>query len=133
MDLLLAFLREDGGTAPLKDIGDAVGFGGAVPHPHGIQVQAAPLQVLRDDSVAEPGTGEACRLGQGADLDRTGPCAGDFKDAVGQVFLNKRFIGRVEEDCRAPGVRPGDPLGKLFPVIGRAGGVIRGAQIDQIR
>ena len=133
MDLLLAFLREDGGAAPLKNIGDAVGLGGAVPHPHGVQVHAAALQVLRDYGIAEPGAGEACRLGQGADLDRAGPRSGDLKDAVGQVFLNKRFIGRVEENHRAPGVRPGDPLGKLFPVISGAGGVVRGAQIDQVR
>ena len=133
MDLLLPFFREDGGTAPLKDIGDAVGFGGAVPHPHGVQVHAAPLQVLRDDGIAEPGAGETSRLGQGTDFDRTGPRTGDFKDAVGQVFLNKGFIRRVEEDHRAAGVCPGHPFCQLFPVVGRAGRVVRGTQVDQIR
>ena len=133
MDLLLSFIREDGGTAVLQDIGNAVGLGGAVPDPHGIEIHAAAFQRLRNDRVAEAGAGETGGLGQGADLD--GACfrTGNLKDAVGKIFFYKGFIGGIEEDHRTAFIGPVDPLGQLFPVVSGTGGIVRGAQIDQIR
>ena len=51
---------------------------------------------------------------------------------MGKILLDEGLIGGVEENQGAAGVGPGDPAGQLIPAVGRAGGIVRGTQIDQI-
>ena len=97
-DLLLSLRGKYSESASLNDVGHAVGLGSTVAHPHCVEVESAPLKLLRYHGVAEPSTRKARRLGQRTYLYCASPCSFYLKDTVRQGFvLYKSLVRRVEE------------------------------------
>ena len=84
LDLSHAALGKDGGSAALHDIRHTVELGGLAAQPELVDVHAVAFQIFRHDGVAAAGAGEACDLGEGADLDGALAGAIDLEDAAGQ-------------------------------------------------
>ena len=133
LDLSHAALSKDGGSAALHDIRHAVELGGLAAQPELVDVHAVTFQIFRHDGVAAAGAGEACDLGEGADLD--GALAGtlDLEDAAGQLAVGDEALvsGIVEDDgVVLSGVL--HPCLELVAGVGSAGGIVGATDVDDV-
>ena len=94
---------------------------------------AVALEFLRDDGVAAAGAGEAGGLGHGAELDGTGAGAFHLEDAAGRIVDDEVLVGGIIDDDGVVLVRVVDPLLQLLFAVGSTGGVVRGAEVDEVR
>ena len=133
LDLSHAALGKDGGCAALHDVGHTVELGGLAAEPELVEAHAVTLQLLRHDGVAAAGAGEACDLGEGADLD--GALAGtlDLEDAAGQLAVgDEALVGSIVEEDGVVLSGVLHPCLELVAGIGRAGGVVGAADVDDV-
>ena len=85
-------------------------------------------------SIEAARAGEACNLGEAAHLDGNLLRALDLKDAAGETRLgDEALVCGVKQDDRVIGLRPGDPGLELLDGVGRAGGVVGAADVDDVR
>ena len=125
---------EHRGGGPLGDVAGAVELAALAALPQLGDLHAVHHQLLADDGVAAAHAGKAGGLGEGAELNSALLRPGDFKDAVGQARLgDKGLVGGVKQDdglLLQGVVHPGL---QLLLVVGGAGGVVGGAQVDDVR
>ena len=130
--LTLAAGGEGGLRAPLHHIGDAVELGGLPPCPESAELHAVGLQLLRNDRPAAARAGEARPFREGIDLDGAAARPLDFKDRAGAVAGDEALVGGVEDDQRAGAEGIADPIGKPSAGIDGAGGIVGGAEVDDV-
>ena len=130
--LLDAFLGEDGSGAALYNVSNAVELGGLAAQPHLVQVHALALQLYRNDGVAAAGAGEACGLGERAELNRTILCALDFIDGARHILGYEALVSGIVQDNGIVCQCVIYPSLQACAVVGSAGRVVRGAQINDV-
>ena len=134
-DLPLAVFCIAGLAGALYDIRSAVVFGSVTACPEAVQVMSVPVfEVLRDYRRAKAKACERRVLGEGLDLDGTGPRAFTLEDRMRDIVLaDIGFISGIKDDHRLVCIRIIHPGLELLPVQRRTGRVVRGADVDDIR
>ena len=138
LDLLAAHFRIDRLGAALNGIGDAIEFRIRSSTPelcygNGIAVHVPlPCSSSGITMYAQRMPVNPAVLEKASELDRAFAGAFDFIDRMRQIFLNKAFVGGVEENDRVIFTRPINPFLKLFSRRNDARRIIRRTQINQI-
>ena len=131
-DLGETFVGEYRGGGALDGVADAVELGRLAAIPQVVDVVTVADQLFRNHGITAARAGKARGLRERAELDRTGARAVDREDRAGAIVGDERFVCRVVEDDRVVFVGVVDPRFQLIGVISRAGGVVRGAKVDDV-
>ena len=137
-DLGLAFRGENRLCTTLDDVGGAVELGGVAAVPQGIQclpgaVSSFAGNGLGQDDVAAAGAGEACCLGEGAELNGTVFGLRNLKDGAWHILLGD--VGVVSSIKEDDGVMLQGVVHPLFQLLTGEGGarrIIRAAEVNQV-
>ncbi len=122
----------------LDEVADAVEFGARTSEPEGVQaargaVEGGGLEGFGDDGEGAAQASEAADLGEAAEFDGAVAGAGDFVDGVGQGGIaDVGFVGGVVEEEGAVVEGVADPGSELIGGGGGAGGVVGGAEVDEV-
>ena len=138
LGLLLTLGGEHCLSRALNRVGYAVELASLTSVPQVGDLYVAALAVLLDklvgnDGVAAACSGEACGLGEGADLDCALLSALNEVNASRKVcFCDERFVSRVEDDDCVVCERVVHPFPELRLGVNGACGVVRGAEVDKV-
>ena len=132
--MLLPFRGEDGGGAPLDDVGNAVELGRLPPKPEFVEGRPIEAKLLRHDGIAAAGAGKAGGLREGAEFDGAALGPLNLVNAPGKGgIVDEALVSGVEKQHRPAVQSVIHPRLQLLPVIDRAGGIIGGAEVDDVR
>ena len=118
----------------MQHVRNAVRFRGAIAHPQRVQAQTFALEGLRDNGVAAARARKPSSLAERAHFNSAFLRAFDLVDGMGDGgILDECLVSGVEDDDGLLFLRPGYPSSQLLAGIHGTRGVVRGAQVHNIR